>query len=151
MEEIEFSRWLFEGRPRQGKNVLPDGLNWLCYSAGSSKSHHENSSSTSNRYKNIVKLCPYGAAVRPEVYHMSVLKCASNLHSNPLATYVKDIKSTFFNLQAQIQSNLLENSNCGREFYISKTFVGSSPTQGTFFFQKSDLKWAFSQNLNHFQ
>ena len=43
MEEIEFSRWLFEGRPRQGKNMLPDGLNWLCYSAGSSKSHRENS------------------------------------------------------------------------------------------------------------
>ena len=43
MEEIEFSRWLFEGRLRQGKNGLPDGLNWLCYFAGSSKSHHENS------------------------------------------------------------------------------------------------------------
>ena len=43
MEEIEFSRWLFKGRPRQGKNVLPDGLNWLCYFAGSSKSHRENS------------------------------------------------------------------------------------------------------------
>ena len=43
IEEIEFSRWLFEGRPRQGKNVLPDGLNWLCYLAGSSKSHCENS------------------------------------------------------------------------------------------------------------
>ena len=43
MEEIEFSRWLFEGRPRQGKNVLPDGLNWLCYLAGSSKSHRQNS------------------------------------------------------------------------------------------------------------
>ena len=43
MEEIEFSHWLFEGRPRQGKNVLPDGLNWLCYFAGSSKSHGENS------------------------------------------------------------------------------------------------------------
>ena len=43
MEEIEFSRWLFGGRPRQGKNVLPDGLNWLCYFAGSSKSHCENS------------------------------------------------------------------------------------------------------------
>ena len=27
----------------QGKNVLPDGLNWLCYFAGSSKSHRENS------------------------------------------------------------------------------------------------------------
>ena len=43
MEEIVFSRWLFEGRPRQGKNVLPEGLNWLRYFAGSSKSHRENS------------------------------------------------------------------------------------------------------------
>ena len=43
MEKIEFSRWLFEGRPRQGKNLLPDGLNWLCYFAGNSKSHRENS------------------------------------------------------------------------------------------------------------
>ena len=43
MEENEFSRWLFEDRLRQGKNVLPDGLNWLCYFAGSSKSHRENS------------------------------------------------------------------------------------------------------------
>ena len=43
MEEIELLRWLFEGRPRQGKNVLPDGLNWLCYFAGNSKSHGENS------------------------------------------------------------------------------------------------------------
>ena len=43
MEEIEFSRWLFEGRPRQGKNVLPDGLNWLCYFAANLKNHCENS------------------------------------------------------------------------------------------------------------
>jgi hypothetical protein len=43
MDEIEFSWWLFEGRLRQCKNVLPDGLNWLCYFAGSSKSHGENS------------------------------------------------------------------------------------------------------------
>ena len=43
MEEIEFSQWLFEGRLRHSKNVLPDGLNWLCYLAGSSKSHRENS------------------------------------------------------------------------------------------------------------
>ena len=42
MEEIEFSWWFFEGRLRQGKNVLPDRLNWLCYFAGSSKSHCEN-------------------------------------------------------------------------------------------------------------
>ena len=45
MEEIESSWWLFEGRLGQGKNVLPDGLNWLCYFAGSSKSHRENSTS----------------------------------------------------------------------------------------------------------
>jgi hypothetical protein len=43
MEEIELSWWLFVGRLRQCKNVLPDGLNWLCYFAGSSKSHRENS------------------------------------------------------------------------------------------------------------
>ena len=43
MEKIEFSRWLFEGRLRQGKNLLPDGLNWLCYFGGNSKSHRENS------------------------------------------------------------------------------------------------------------
>ena len=43
MDEIEFSRWLFEGRLRQGKNVLPDGLNWLRYFASSSKSQCENS------------------------------------------------------------------------------------------------------------
>ena len=43
MEEIKFSWWLFEGRLRQCKNALPDGLNWLCYFAGSSKSHHKNS------------------------------------------------------------------------------------------------------------
>ena len=43
MEESENARWLFEGRPRQGKNLLPDGLNWLCYFAGNSKGHRENS------------------------------------------------------------------------------------------------------------
>ena len=46
MEEIEFSRWLFEDKLTQGKNVLADGLNWLCYFAGSSKSHRENSISS---------------------------------------------------------------------------------------------------------
>ena len=43
MEEIEFSRWLFEDRLRQDKNMLPDGLNWLSYFAGNSRSHRENS------------------------------------------------------------------------------------------------------------
>ena len=43
VEEIEFSRWPFDGRLRQGKNVLPDGLNWLCCFAGDSKGHCKNS------------------------------------------------------------------------------------------------------------
>ena len=62
MEKIEFSQWLFEGRLRQGKNLLPDGLDWLCYFADNSKSHHENSisfifleSSHQVGMKNIVK------------------------------------------------------------------------------------------------
>ena len=62
MEEIEFSWWLFEGSLRQGKNVLPYGLNWLCYFAGSSKSHRMNSisfifleSSHQVDMKNVVK------------------------------------------------------------------------------------------------
>ena len=66
MKEIEFSRWLFEGRLRQGKNVLPDGLNWLCYFAGKSKSHRENSisfifleSPHQVDMKNIVKSCKH--------------------------------------------------------------------------------------------
>ena len=42
MEEIDLSQWLFEGRLRQGKAMLPDGLNWLCYLADSPKSHCEN-------------------------------------------------------------------------------------------------------------
>ena len=63
IEKIEFSRWLFEGRLRQGKNELPDGLNWLCYFAGNSKSRRENSisfifleSPHQVDMKNIVKL-----------------------------------------------------------------------------------------------
>ena len=62
MEENEFSWWLFEGRLRQCKNVLPDGLNWLCYFAGSSNSHRDNSisfisleSSHQVHMKNVVK------------------------------------------------------------------------------------------------
>ena len=54
MEEIEFSRWLFEGRLRQGKNVLPDGLNWLFFFAGSSKRFFLESSHKVDM-KNVVK------------------------------------------------------------------------------------------------
>ena len=61
-KEIEFSRLLFEGRLTQCKNVLPDGLHWLCYFASSSKSHRENSisfifleSSHQVDMKNVVK------------------------------------------------------------------------------------------------
>jgi hypothetical protein len=52
----------FEGRLRQGKNLLPDGLNGLCYFAGNLKSHRENSisfifleSSPQVDMKNVVK------------------------------------------------------------------------------------------------
>ena len=37
MQEILFSWLFFEGRPGQGKKILPD---WLCYLAGCSKSRH---------------------------------------------------------------------------------------------------------------
>ena len=37
MQETWFSRWLSEDRRRQGKKVLLDGVDWLCYLAGSSK------------------------------------------------------------------------------------------------------------------
>ena len=42
MEKIEILGWLFENRPRQGKILLPDGLNWLCYFAGNSKNQRDN-------------------------------------------------------------------------------------------------------------
>ena len=44
MQEIWFSRWLFEGRPRQGKRLPTNGLDWLSYLASISKIHHEISS-----------------------------------------------------------------------------------------------------------
>jgi hypothetical protein len=40
-QEILYPPWLFEGRPRQGKKLLPGWLDWLSYLAGSSKSHRE--------------------------------------------------------------------------------------------------------------
>ena len=73
MGGIEFLSWLFEGSLRQSKNVLPDGLNWLRYFAGSSKSHRQNSisfifldSSHEVDMKNVVKcykhfFCYYNA------------------------------------------------------------------------------------------
>ena len=41
----------------------------------------------------------------------------------------------------------LKNSNCWRKFYTSKTFVGSSPTQGTFFFKNLPLNGLFHRTL----
>jgi hypothetical protein len=41
MQEIQFPRWLFEGRPRQGKKLLPDWVDWLSYLASSSKSNRD--------------------------------------------------------------------------------------------------------------
>ena len=43
MQEILFPRCLFEGRPSQGKILLPDWLDWLSYLTGGSKSHRETS------------------------------------------------------------------------------------------------------------
>ena len=76
-KENFFSRWLFEGRLRQGKNVLPDGLNWLCYFAGSSKIHRENSISF------IFLECPH------QVDMKNVVKCWKDFlsYSTPLETY----------------------------------------------------------------
>ena len=82
MEEIVIAWWLFKGRLRQGKNVLPDGLNWLCYFAGSSRSHHENSisfivleSTHQVDMKNVVKcwkdFLPYFTTL--ETYRVSVI------------------------------------------------------------------------------
>ena len=85
MEKIEFSWWLFEGRLRQGKNLLPDGLNWLCYFAGSSKSHRENSisyifleSPHQVDMKNVVKcykhfFCYFNALKTHSVLHKGLL------------------------------------------------------------------------------
>ena len=61
--------------PRQGKNVLPDGLNWLCYFVGSSKSHRENSiscifleSPLQEEMKNVVKCW------KDFLWHLATLK-----------------------------------------------------------------------------
>ena len=35
--KISFSRFFFVGRPRKGKTLLQDGLDWLCYLTGRSK------------------------------------------------------------------------------------------------------------------
>ena len=43
MDEIEFSRWLFEGRPRQRKNLHPGLAELAQLFSGNSKSHLENS------------------------------------------------------------------------------------------------------------
>ena len=86
MEEIEFSRWLFEGRPRQGKNVLPDGQNWLCYFAGSSKSHRENSIS-----------CIFLES--SQVYMKNVVKCYKHFfgYFNALETNGEYVLYTYYN------------------------------------------------------
>ena len=80
MEEIEFSRWLLEGRLVQGKNVL----NWLCYFEGSSKSHRENSISViflesphQVDMKNVVKCYKYffGYFNALKTHGESILEC----------------------------------------------------------------------------
>ena len=36
MKEKNIPRWLFEGSTTQGKNKLPNGLDWPCYIGGTS-------------------------------------------------------------------------------------------------------------------
>ena len=52
MQEIWFSQYLFEGRPKQVKRLLLEGLSYLTVS---SKSHREISISSIFLYENIVK------------------------------------------------------------------------------------------------
>ena len=105
MEKIEFSRWLFEGRLRQGKNLLPDGLNWLCYFAGNSKSHRENSISViflesphqvDMKMKNIVKssndFFEYFNTLETQWFTKYVSMLKRNVYSNSL-----DIPQTLIN------------------------------------------------------
>ena len=42
VKENQIQPWLLEGRPNQGKHILPDRLDWPCYLGGSSKSHRAN-------------------------------------------------------------------------------------------------------------
>ena len=95
MEEIEFSRLLFEGRLRQGKNMLPDGLNWLCYFAGSSKSHHQNSISfifLESPYqvymKNVVKLSKHFFGCFNTLETHSEMQNKNSLPSNPMISLI---------------------------------------------------------------
>ena len=95
MEEIEFSRWLFEGRPRQGKNVLPDGLNWLCYLAGSSQGHRENSISC------IFLESPY------QVNMKNVVKCYKHFFCYFNALKTNCGSGTFVSFLAGLDRNLV--------------------------------------------
>ena len=96
MEENEFSWGFFEGRLSQGKNVLPDGLNWLCCSAGSSKSHRENSisfifleSSHQVDMKNVVKFSKHFFG------YFSTLKTHSEML--PITSGFRDLLPVFGN------------------------------------------------------
>ena len=41
MQAFNSNDVFFQGRSTQGKKWLPNGLNWLSYLAGSSKSHYD--------------------------------------------------------------------------------------------------------------
>ena len=95
MEEIEFPRWLFEGKLRQGKNVLPDGLNWLCYFAGSLKGHHENSFSC------IFLESPH------QVDMKNVVKCYKHFFFDALKTHC----GTFFKMHSLPKVTIVVNQS----------------------------------------
>ena len=143
MEEIEFSRWLFDGRLRQGKNVLPDGLNWLCYLAGNSKSHRENSISFiflecphQVNMKNIVK-CYFNALKTHGV--VAPLHKAQNFLQFNIQT--SSLHFLFFGLQLSLHSfsdhlspHLSSHRHSGRQSALPASY--------------SSLKSAFEQHVH---
>jgi hypothetical protein len=68
-------------RPMQGLFVLPDGLNWLCYFAGSSKSYHENSISC------IFLESPYQVDMKSIVKCWNIFRHSKNI---PCTIEIKD-------------------------------------------------------------
>jgi hypothetical protein len=95
MKEIELSWWLFEDRLKQGINVLPDWLNWLCYFSGSSKSHRKSSISfifleTPHQVdmKNVVKSSKYFFGYFNTIETHSVRSYCPNVYALLCTTYV---------------------------------------------------------------
>ena len=68
---------IFNGRPSQGKRLIPDWLDWLSYLAGTSKSYHEISISC------IFLQSPYQVDTKKVAKYWKDFLC----YSNTLETY----------------------------------------------------------------